>query len=76
MTYQPIKLTKEQYRKLKSVIRHEFGNVSVPKGLYIITYLYQKYVPKSIKDSYRKKYYQSFSKRRSTLGYGRRRNTQ
>lgn len=65
--YQPIKFTKQQYVKLRDLIRREFGNVSLAKGIYIITYLYVKYVPVSVKDTYRKKYYRGFNKSKRGL---------
>jgi len=56
-SYQPIKFRKSQYLFIKSVVRGNFGNVSIPKGLYIIVYLFLKYVPSEVKQFYRRKYY-------------------
>jgi hypothetical protein len=67
MRYQPIKFTWEQYIRLKNLIRSEFGNVSLAKGLYIITYLYVKYLPKSIRNFYRRKYYTPFNNKKRGL---------
>lgn len=64
MNYQPIKFSKDQYEWLKEVIRNQFGNVSLARGIYIITFLYLKYVPSNIKRIYREKYYHSFNERR------------
>lgn len=72
MGYQPIKFGKKQYERLKSLIRKEFGNISLAKGIYIISYSYIKHVPLSIKKHYRKKYYTPFSSKKRGL-YGHRR---
>lgn len=69
MSYQPIKFSKGQYKRLKEIIRKDWGNVSLAKGIYLITFLYLKYVPKSIKETYRRKYYQPFNKKRAGLKY-------
>lgn len=68
--YQPIKFTYKQYSKLRDLIRSEFGNVSLAKGLYIITYIYLKYIPESVKAHYKKKYYVPFTTKKGGL-YGR-----
>lgn len=67
MSYQPIKFSKEQYMKLKEVIKKDYGNVSMTKGIFLITFLYQKYVPRNIKEVYKRRYYVSSDKRRSGI---------
>jgi len=57
MKYQPIKFTEEQYRILRAIIRKEFGNISLAKGIYLMSVLYKKHVPFGLRNKYRRIFY-------------------
>lgn len=69
--YQPIKFTKEQYWKLKQIIRREFGNVSLTKGIYLITYGYLKLIPRHKRLIFSRKFYQPMGNRRRNIRWKR-----
>lgn len=71
MGYQPIKFKKAQYLKLKNIVKRDWGNVSIPKGIFIITFLYDKYIPNHIKKMYRKKWYQPTNLKRRNIRWGK-----
>lgn len=64
MKYQPIKFTRKQYRQLKKLVRREFGNVSMTKGLFLISYIYDNHTNTKIKKHFRNKYYTPFNKKK------------